>query len=297
MGSLLSTKSLDRSDNDKSDSTEEIPVIPTIDVKIQMKYILLNWTRAYHNTDLNTSFSLDIIELIIDVFCYQHVFDTLQKRKIANSQEYNHLYQQNFANKHSKSRENNCDYYFNLFFLGDKGVGKRSLLTRFVDDTFHEDTLDDEYCKTKRITIDNTVIIELKLKIWDPSIYRYKDQYIRDYYASLDLIIMVYDIKSIDSFENVIYGDWKDEFEAYAPSYMPKVLVGTKMDAISSICDDEYVQFDKAKESGKELDFLHCLQVSAKTGENVGSLFDICVGYVYDLNKDIKTRAIYPFYG
>ncbi len=58
------------------------------------------------------------------------------------------------------------DYSFKFILVGDTGVGKTSLISRFIDGNFqpnHEYTIGVEY-GSKNITIGNKVI---KLQIWD----------------------------------------------------------------------------------------------------------------------------------
>ena len=297
MGSFISNTTR----NNKSVSPITVPDIPRLDVKIQMKYIIQNWIRIFYLkfTKNTISFPLNIIGLIVDTFLYQQPFDVVQKRKIEDPARYKLLYNQNFSSKETNNPRNPghypYDHFFNIFLVGNRNVGKKSLLSRYVDDVFDDSCCLDFTMRLKEDSIDDAAI-KLKLTIWDPNIYRYKDHVISEYYKALDLIIIVYDITSEDSFDSI--RDWNYEIQRYAPSYIPKILIGTKKDVVT-FDDDQYKfrQFETVKELCKELDILHYIQVSAKTGENVGFAFDYCVRYVYDLQKHEVKRAIQPFYG
>ena len=266
-----------------------IPDIPRLDVKIQMIYIIQNWIRLFYHktTKNNTSFPLDIVELIVDTFLYQQPFDAVQKRKIEDPARYKLLYTQNFtSNETNNKRDPGCsDHVFKIYLVGNRGVGKKSLLSRYVDDVFDDLNIGPEVRPIK-VSIDDTVI-KLKLIIWDPKIYRLEDHWISRYYKRFDLIIIVYDITSEDSFDSI--RDWNNEIQRYAPSYIPKILIGTKKDVVTSGNDQyEFMQFETVKELSTELNILHYVQVSAKTGENVNSAFDYCVRYVHDLQRHEK---------
>jgi Ras-related protein Rab-2A len=61
---------------------------------------------------------------------------------------------------------NNHDYAFKFILVGDTGVGKTSLISRFIDGEFnvnHDFTIGVEF-GFKNITINNKII---KLQIWD----------------------------------------------------------------------------------------------------------------------------------
>jgi small GTP-binding protein len=61
---------------------------------------------------------------------------------------------------------NKFDYSFKFILVGDTGVGKTSLISRFIDGSFHpnhEYTIGVEY-GSKNIVISGKII---KLQIWD----------------------------------------------------------------------------------------------------------------------------------
>lgn len=61
---------------------------------------------------------------------------------------------------------NKFDYSFKFILVGDTGVGKTSLISRFIDGNFHpnhEYTIGVEY-GSKNISIGSKII---KLQIWD----------------------------------------------------------------------------------------------------------------------------------
>ncbi len=69
-------------------------------------------------------------------------------------------------NNNSQYIQNKFDYSFKFILVGDTGVGKTSLISRFIDGKFYPDhqyTIGVEY-GSKNISIGNKII---KLQIWD----------------------------------------------------------------------------------------------------------------------------------
>ena len=62
--------------------------------------------------------------------------------------------------KEGKKKQNQIPHIYKIVLIGDSGVGKSSILLRFVDDTFSENfyvTLGVNY-KFKNFTVDNKLV-------------------------------------------------------------------------------------------------------------------------------------------
>lgn len=148
-----------------------------------------------------------------------------------------------------------------VVLLGHFGVGKTSLLRRFVDEAFSEDYLVTVgvHVKKKDILIDGETV---SLILWDiegnTSIEMARNSYLLGTHG----FIYVFDITRPETFQNI-----EKEFEYLATKFptTPVCLVGNKAD-----------QFNErlTKEFFKEDHFKNCFFTSAKTGENVDSLFE-----------------------
>ena len=91
------------------------------------------------------------------------------------------------------------NYIFKIIILGGSGVGKTSVILRFVDDSFDENgliTLDDEP-KIKMVNFEQELY---KLEIWDTPD---KEKFNNNYYTKADGIILAYDITEQNSFQNI----------------------------------------------------------------------------------------------
>lgn len=114
--------------------------------------------------------------------------------------------------------------------IGDSGVGKSCLVTRFTKDCFspdHFNTVGVDF-RLQKIAIDGK---EVNLQIWDSAGYGRFRIMTSSYYKGANGIIMVYDITNKDSFDHL--SNWLKEVHLYAPETAKIVLVGSKCDLVS----------------------------------------------------------------
>ena len=160
----------------------------------------------------------------------------------------------------------NHKYIFRICLLGDSGVGKTALLTRFCDKTFT-----DKYHNT--IGVDFRVVtlkyndIVSKIHIWDTAGQERFKSITVNYFRSTHGFIFVYDITDEDTFSNI--ENWINLAFNNSSLQVVNFLVGNK-------CDEEEerkVDKNKAIEFAKDKN-LFFLETSAKNNENVEKLFD-----------------------
>ncbi len=156
-----------------------------------------------------------------------------------------------------------------VVLLGDGGVGKTSLIARYVVDKF-----DDKYIATigtkvsrKDIqVIKPNLIINLRLMIWD---VLGQKEYSKIRAASLSGaqgLILVGDLTRPDTIDGLT-DFWLKEAELVVGK-VPTVLVGNKSD----LADKEKMTATVLESKGQKLGHATYL-ASAKTGENVESIF------------------------
>ncbi len=157
-----------------------------------------------------------------------------------------------------------------IVLLGHFGVGKTSLMKRFIDDTFSED-----YKVTLGVQIQKKVV-ELKstkkisLIIWDVEGNTSVKNTRLSYLLGSNGFIYVFDATRIDTFIDI-----NDEIEFLKENY-PKAkikVIGNKLDLVSKQSLIDILAL-------KEIKF-DCL-TSAKTGENVKEMFQ-------DLAHDLQS--------
>ena len=171
------------------------------------------------------------------------------------------------SNEDASASSASYDHLVKILLVGDSGVGKSSLLMRFIEDAFEEvsPTVGVDF-KLKMMNVDGK---RLKLTVWDTAGQERFRTLTSSYYRGAHGVIFVYDIANAESFANV-EEVWRKEVEMYSTiSNGVKMIVGNKVDKESSreIAKEDGVRF--AKEHGCL--FLEC---SAKTRTRVQEAFE-----------------------
>ncbi|KAK9454414.1 ras family-domain-containing protein [Dipodascopsis uninucleata] len=119
------------------------------------------------------------------------------------------------------------DYLFKVVLIGDSGVGKSNLLSRFTRDEFNlesKSTIGVEFA-TRSISVDGKTI---KAQIWDTAGQERYRAITSAYYRGAVGALLVYDISKNSTYENVTR--WLKELRDHADSNIVIMLVGNKSD-------------------------------------------------------------------
>jgi len=152
-----------------------------------------------------------------------------------------------------------------VVMLGASGVGKSSLVLRFVLDKFSEATeaTIGAAFLTKSIVCDDYT---LKFEIWDTAGQERFKSLAPMYYRNSRVAIVVYDVSAPESFDKA--KEWIEEFKAAEQNTERIIaLVGNKSDLTKKISSQTAQQF--AEENG-----LMWMETSAKESMNVNKLFE-----------------------
>ncbi|KAK9767406.1 GTPase Ryh1 [Basidiobolus ranarum] len=179
---------------------------------------------------------------------------------------------------------------FKLVFLGEQSVGKTSLITRFMYDTF-----DNTYQATIGIDfLSKTMYLEdrtIRLQLWDTAGQERFRSLIPSYIRDSSVAVVVYDISSRNSFLNTT--KWIDDVRAERGTDVIIVLVGNKTD----LSDKRQVTTEEGEKMAKELDVMF-VETSAKAGFNVKTLFrkiaQALPGVEGTLNDSASQRILFP---
>jgi Ras-related protein Rab-11A len=146
--------------------------------------------------------------------------------------------------------DDDYDYLFKVVLIGDSGVGKSNLLSRFTRNEFNlesKSTIGVEFA-TRSIQVDGKTI---KAQIWDTAGQERYRAITSAYYRGAVGALLVYDITKSVSFENV--ERWLKELRDHADSNIVIMLVGNKSDLrhlrsvntedASSYCEKEGLSF------------------------------------------------------
>jgi len=114
-----------------------------------------------------------------------------------------------------------------VIIIGDSGVGKTNLITRFCENSFKDSyvaTIGVDF-KIKTLSVGDR---RYKLQIWDTAGQERFKNITQTYYKGAAGIILAYSITDRNSFENV--ERWINQIDTHAPSDVSKILIATKSD-------------------------------------------------------------------
>eukprot|EP01062_Namystynia_karyoxenos_P029214 TRINITY_DN21992_c0_g1_i1.p1 TRINITY_DN21992_c0_g1~~TRINITY_DN21992_c0_g1_i1.p1 ORF type:complete len:261 (+),score=58.25 TRINITY_DN21992_c0_g1_i1:84-785(+) len=158
------------------------------------------------------------------------------------------------------------DFLFKVLVIGDAGVGKTSLVRRFVEDEFTESyiaTIGVDF-KVRSLDVGGTLC---KLQVWDTAGQERFRTITGGYYRGANGVVVVYDVTDEMSFDSV--EQWLAEIDRNnCPSSAQRVLVGNKIDESSR----RVVPRDDGRRLADTVDvgFFEC---SAKDGTGVAEAF------------------------
>ena len=172
------------------------------------------------------------------------------------------------------------DYKIKLIIVGDSGVGKTNIITRFSKDLFNyksKATIGVEfYYKTLKI---NKNIF--KVEIWDTAGQERYKSITSAYYKGAKGALIVYDITSEDSFNNV--ETWIHEVRSKSSFNLQIILIGNKTD----LYKDRKISLEQGIEKAKNLN-LHLFEASALDKTNINESFNCLLKEIY---LDIKNLS------
>ena len=174
------------------------------------------------------------------------------------------------------SKEVKTFYKLKIILLGDSGVGKTSLLNRYIGQAFIPNlpcTIQTDF-KIKSITIDP--LTSAQITIWDTCGQEKYRSMTKQYFKEAHGIILMFDVCDKRSF--ACLNAWIDEIKKHRiKEDLSIILVGNKIDMkFRNITSEEASNF------AKNNDILYC-ETSSKEGINIESPFE-------KITKDIITK-------
>jgi len=158
------------------------------------------------------------------------------------------------------------EYRFKCIVIGDRGVGKTSLVLRFTDKAFVR-----KYLPTLGVNLSRKNIVLnhyiVQLIIWDIAGQTKFDDMRKHFYIGADGIFLVYDITRPETFNNIL--NWNKVLISSIPSEKKifGYLIGNKNDLL-----DRRIETSEGADLAKKLN-LQFIETSALTGENVEESF------------------------
>lgn len=179
------------------------------------------------------------------------------------------------------TKDEEYDYLFKVVLIGDSGVGKSNLLSRFTRDSFSlesKSTIGVEFA-TRSQEIDGKII---KAQIWDTAGQERYRAITSAYYRGAVGALLVYDIAKHLTYENVTR--WLKELRDHADSNIVIMLVGNKTDLrhLRAVPTDDAKQF--AEENG-----LSFIETSALVSTNVEHAFQ---NILTEIHNNMSRKAL-----
>ena len=154
---------------------------------------------------------------------------------------------------------------FKILLLGDSGVGKSSIIIRYIENNFSNNLMNSIGVdfKLKNIEVDSK---KIKLQIWDTAGQERFKTITTSYYKGAHAILIVFDITDRDSFDHV--KNWMADIDKFAKEGVLRILVGNKCDLVNN----RKIGMEEAKEIANKYGIKY-IETSAKDTINIDDLF------------------------
>ena len=168
-------------------------------------------------------------------------------------------------------------YIFKVSLIGDSSTGKTSILLRFIDDYFSEDTKSTIGVDFKLVSFELEPNIYAKMQIWDTCGSERFKSLTSSFIKTCSAFILIFDLTRKNTFNNINH--WiKIIKENTSPKFM--ILIGNKSDLINERNIDKEIILDYC-----EKNLFNYMEISAKNNLNIEKLFK---EVAYQLYNDIK---------
>jgi small GTP-binding protein len=167
-----------------------------------------------------------------------------------------------------KIKIQSAEYAYKLILGGEGGVGKTSMVHRFVEDSFQTDY---------KSTIGTSIMkkecdfqgLESKVRfvIWDLAGQAQFKRVRQTYLANAEAGILVYDVTRKDTIDSI--ESWFKETKSVSPK-ISLIMVGNKID----LKDERVISPEQGEKLALKLG-LSYIETSAKTGANINDAFNM----------------------
>jgi small GTP-binding protein len=187
------------------------------------------------------------------------------------------------VDKLQKIRVKSGEYAFKLILGGEGGVGKTSMVHRFVENSFltdYKSTIGTSIMKKEC----NFEGLESKVRfvIWDLAGQAQFKRVRQSYLSNAEAGILVFDVTRKDTFDNL--ENWFKESLDVSPT-ISLILVGNKIDLV----EDRVISTEEGEGLAKKLN-LSYIETSAKTGANINDAFKMLALQI--INRFVFTEEV-----
>jgi small GTP-binding protein len=158
------------------------------------------------------------------------------------------------------------EYLFKIILIGNSGVGKSSILQRYMKQTFspnYKITIGVDFLM-KSLKINDQIV---KLQVWDTAGQEKYRSMISSYYRGAHVALIVFDLTSHTSFEALPL--WIENFYKNGPEQKNTILIGNKKDLV----EERQVTQEEAELFSQTNNMIY-FETSAKEGNNIDYVFN-----------------------
>ena len=184
---------------------------------------------------------------------------------------------------YAKTQIKNIEVFeYKIILVGDPGVGKTSILTKFVTNEFqsvYSSTIGVEF-KLKDIYVNNNCA---RLKIWDTCGQEKFRAITRQYFKNSNGVFIVFDLTNKDTIKRL--NVWMKDINDNITNDFFVFLIGNKVD----IKDRDISISEEAKQFANNQK-INYYEVSAKTGSGIYNVFEKMANKLVSKDKMDKSR-------
>ena len=171
-----------------------------------------------------------------------------------------------------------------LVLIGDSGVGKTCLISRFISGQFDANVNSTNGASYASKKVDFPELGKsLVLDIWDTAGQEKYKSLTKFFYKDAAMVVLVYDITRRESYDN-LKNFWYKEIKEYGEKDIVLAIAGNKSD----LYDDEAVPEKEAREFAESIGAIFTL-TSAQNNSGVNKLFEN-IGKKF-LNPDFQEKV------
>ena len=177
------------------------------------------------------------------------------------------------------------DHLYKIVIIGDSGVGKTSLISKYVKGIFPPSplpTIAIEFA-TKIIQIKEGGYI--KAQIWDSAGQERYKAIVAGHYRRAAGALIVYDVTKKSTFEHIT--NWLKNINEMAEKNCISYLIGNKVDLLDINENNREVTIEEAQKYAKE-NGLRFYETSALTSVRINDCFEDLLQEIYNERRKIK---------
>ena len=173
-----------------------------------------------------------------------------------------------------------------VILLGENGVGKTSIINRYINDEFNPDGENETIGATFLVKELRRSNIIYNLRIWDSTGQEKFHSVTKLFIKGSNIIILVYSINSRESFDNLNfwYSSIKDIMEE---NNFILAIVASKND----LKDEEVISEEEGKKYAEDKKAIFRTVSAKEDGPGINKLFDILLDELTQINYESRTES------